>query len=188
MRRRLRLFLLLGILVALVAGIGFDVWTRRQLEPELARLESRYGSLHGRNARRASRRRRVQQRTFRQSRGGLDRSSRAPAPYGMADGVRQGFRETARVRRSCLETSRPSWTPTREAMRLADEAIDRHQASWDADYAGGGNVPRLLDIRTLSDAIALAALLDRKAGRADEASRKTAPVWRSPPRSGMSRR
>jgi hypothetical protein len=35
-------------------------------------------------------------------------------------------------------------------------------------------VPRWLDVRTLSDAIAVAAALDRKAGRADEASRQTA--------------
>ena len=45
MRRRLRLFLLLGVLMVLVAGIGFDVSTRWQLEPELARVESRFGSL-----------------------------------------------------------------------------------------------------------------------------------------------
>ena len=56
---------------------------------------------------------------------------------------------------------------------LVEHAVgDRTQ--WDADYAGDGYVPRLLDIRTLSDAIAVAALLDRTAGRADEASRKTA--------------
>jgi hypothetical protein len=172
MRRRLRLFLLLGVLVVLVAGIGFDVWTRWQLEPELARVESRYGSLHG--------------------------------PTLVAPPVGAEYNSARFVRAAAALTVRPNASPysvlmasvrdfeklpessivprdlqafldaNTEALRLAGDAIDRHQSSWDADYFGGGYVPRWLDVRTLSDVIAVAAALDRKAGRADEASRKTA--------------
>ena len=172
MRRRLRLFLLLGVLVLLVAGVGFDGWTRWQLEPELARVESRYGSLHG--------------------------------PTLVAPPVGAEYNSARFVRAAAALTVRPSASPysvliasvrdfeklpessivprdlqafldaNTEALRLAGDAIDRHQSSWDADYTGGGYVPRWLDVRTLSDAIAAAAALDRKAGRADEASRQTA--------------
>lgn len=170
--QRLRLFLLLSILVVLVAGISVDVWTRRQLDRELARVEQRYGSL------------RV-------------RTLVAPpvgAEYNSARFVRAAAALTVRPSASSYgmamaaikdleKLPEPSIVPrdlqafvdaNTEAMRLVGEAIDRHQASWDADYAGGGYVPRWLDVRTLADAIALSALLDRKAGRDDEASRNTA--------------
>jgi hypothetical protein len=172
MRRRLRLFLLLGILVALVAGIGLDVWTRRQLDREVARLEGRYGSLRGR--------------TLVAPPVGAEYNSARFVRAAAALTVRPSGTTYGMLMASVKDFEKQPASPTlppdlqafldanTEAMRLAGEAIDRHQSSWDADYAGGGYVPRLLDIRTLSDAIALAAILDRKAGRDEEASRKTA--------------
>jgi hypothetical protein len=171
-RQRLRLFLLLGILVALVTGISLDRWTRRQLDRELARMEERYGSLRGP--------------TLVAPPVGVEYNSARFVRAASALTVRPGGATYGRLLASVksFEKQPPSSTvppdlqafvdANTEAMRLAGEAIERHQASWDADYAGGGDVPRLLDIRTLSDAIALAALLDRNAGRDDEASRKTA--------------
>lgn len=132
--QRLRLFLLLSILVVLVAGISVDVWTRRQLDRELARVEQRYGSL------------RV-------------RTLVAPpvgAEYNSARFVRAAAALTVRPSASSYgmamaaikdleKLPEPSIVPrdlqafvdaNTEAMRLVGEAIDRHQASWDADYAG----------------------------------------------------
>ena len=172
MRRRLRLVLLLGILVALVAGITFDVWTRRQLDPELARLERRYGSLRGRTLVAPPVAAEYNSARFVRAAAALTVRP-AASPYGLLMASARDFErlpESAIVPRDL----RAFVDANTEAMRLAGEAIDRHQSSWDADYAGGGNAPRLLDLRTLSNAIAIDALLDRKAGRVDEASRKTA--------------
>src|SRR3954466_14088888 len=47
---RVRVFALLGVLVLLFAFVGLDLWSGRQLDAELARLEQRYGSLDGRAA------------------------------------------------------------------------------------------------------------------------------------------
>jgi hypothetical protein len=172
MRRRLRLFLLLGTLVALVAGISFDVWTRRQLETELARLENRYGSLRGRNL--VAPPVGADYNSARFVRAAVSLAVRPSAsPYGVLMASGKGF-EKLPASSIAPRDVQAFVDANAEAMRLAGEAIDRHQTSWDADYAGGGHVPRWLDVRTLSDAIALAALLDRKAGRDDEAARKTA--------------
>ena len=172
MRRRLRLFVLLGILLALVAGIGFDGWTRRQFERELARMEARYGSLRGPTL--VAPPVGAEYNSARYVRAAAALTVRPnPSSYGMAMAYLRDFEK----RPGSSEAPRDVQTfldANTDAMRLAEEAIGRHQASWDADYAGDGYVPRLLDIRTLSDAIAVAALLDRTAGRADEASRKTA--------------
>jgi hypothetical protein len=171
-RRRLRLFLLLGILVALVAGIGFDLWTRRQLDSEFARLEGRYGRLRGA--------------TLVAPPVGAEYNSARFVRAAAALTVRPGGTSYGILMASVKrfeQLPESSIVPgeiqafldaNTEAMRLADEAISRHQSSWDADYVGIGYVPRWLDVRTLSDALALATLLDRKAGRADDASRKAA--------------
>jgi hypothetical protein len=174
MRRRLRLFLLIGVLLALVGGITIDVWTRRQLDSELARVESRYGSLHGRTLVAPPVADEYNSARFVRAAAALTIHPGA-RPYGV---LMASAREFEKLPESSIvpRDLQAFVDANTEAMRLAGEAIDRHQSSWDADYgeAGNGYAPRLLDIRTLSDAIALAAVLDRKAGRADEASRKTA--------------
>ena len=57
---------------------------------------------------------------------------------------------------------------------LADTIRNRHRSNFEVDYPSGNNQAPLLDIRTLSSAIYLAAVLDLEAGRADDASRKIA--------------
>jgi hypothetical protein len=174
MRRRWRLFLLLGVLVALVAGLTVDVWTRWQFESVLARMESRYGSLHGRTLVAPPVAEEYNSARFVRAAAALTVRPSA-RPYGVLMASARGFEKLPES--SIVPGDLQAFVDANtEAMRLAGQAIDRHQSGWDADYsdAGNGYAPRLLDVRTLSDAIAFAALLDRKAGRADEASRKTA--------------
>jgi hypothetical protein len=154
-RQRLRLFLLLSILVALVAGIGFDVWTRRQLDRELARVEQRYGSLRGHTLVAPPVGAEYNSARFVRAAAALTVRPSATS-YGMAMAAIKDF-EKQPASSTVPPHLQAFLDANTEAMRLAGEAIERHQASWDADYA-----------------IALAALLDRKAGRDDEASRKTA--------------
>jgi hypothetical protein len=172
MRRRLRLFVLVAILVALIAGLGFEAWTRRQLDRELARVEQRYGTLRGRTLVAPPVGAEYNSARFVRAAAVLTVRPSGSAHTAVMVSVK-GFDKLPESS-SVLRDLQAFVDTNAEPIRLAGEAIDRHQASWDADYAGGSNVPRLLDIRTLSDAIALAALLDRKAGRDDEASRKTA--------------
>jgi len=174
MRRRLRLFVLLGILVTLVAGISVDVWTGRQLESELSRMEGRYGSLRGRTLVAPPVAAEYNSARFVRAAAALTVHPGA-SPNGVLMASARAFEK--RTESSLVPGDLQAFVDANaEAIRLAGEAIDRHQASWDADYGDAGNsyAPRLLDIRTLSNAIAFAALLERKAGRADEASRKTA--------------
>ena len=62
----------------------------------------------------------------------------------------------------------------RAAVRVVDDARSRSQSNWEVEYATQTNVPRFLDIRTLSNTIYLAALVDLEAGRPDDAARSIA--------------
>jgi hypothetical protein len=62
----------------------------------------------------------------------------------------------------------------RATFRVVEDARSRPQSNWEADYAKQANVPSFLDIRTLSNAIYLATLLDLEAGRPNDAARSIA--------------
>jgi hypothetical protein len=69
--------------------------------------------------------------------------------------------------RSFVETNRP-------ALRLAADARSRAESNWEADYLSNGNVPRLQEIRTLSNTIYLATVLDLEDREPDDAAQSIA--------------
>lgn len=166
--RRLRLVVLIGILAVLVVRVGLDLWSGRMIATEIARLESQFGS--------------------------LDASAGLPPPVPDMDNRARHVRaaaalvtfgeaaESAAVRlsfRRFKELAEPAPMPTdlraiveanRAALRLLDEARIPRQANWKADYVTSDNTPPLLEIRTMSDVVYLAALLDIEAGRPDDAA------------------
>jgi hypothetical protein len=170
--RHIRFLFVCCVVLALVAGTAFDVWARRRADAELVRLEKRFGSLGGRSI-------------VAPPVAAADNSARfvsaaaalavRPAPKSGYDTLDDAITHFDRLLgpSPVPEDVRTWLEANQEAIRLAGEAVPRHQASWDADYAGGGTL-RLLDIRTLSNALYLAAILDLKAGHPDEASRNTA--------------
>ena len=170
-RRRILLVLIVIVLAALVAGVAIDVWAGRRVASEFARLETKYG-------------------------GGLDGRSLA-APRVPPEDNRARFARAAAVLavqgntaystllaslakfEAAPESPIPEDVRTfielnAEAMRVADGARRVHRTGWDADYAGGGNVPSFLSLRNLSNALFFATRVEIKAGRADEASLKIA--------------
>ena len=62
----------------------------------------------------------------------------------------------------------------RATLRVAADARSRPQSNWEADYASESNVPRLLEVRTLSNTIYLAALRDLEVARPDDAAQSIA--------------
>ena len=167
-RRNRRVFVLLGILVLLVAYVGCDAWAGHRVDAEVARFEKLYGTLSQSSQATvpaADNRARVVRAaaamtalsagtTFTEFSAAFSRFANRPIPVPVPNDLR-AFVEA-----------------NQEAIRLADTIRNRHRSNFEVDYPSGNNQAPLLDIRTLSSAIYLAAVLDLEAGRADDASRK----------------
>jgi hypothetical protein len=167
-RRRFWLVVLVLTLVCLLARAGLDLWAGYRLDQEVARLEKRYGSLAEKSLNSphvpaADNRARV---------------ARAAAALSVLDfGSRQ---ELAPLRylesrsspplpagvRAYVEINRP-------AIRIAEQTRSRGMTSWEADYVSSVGFPPLMELRVLSNAICLAALIDLEDGRPDSALRQT---------------
>jgi hypothetical protein len=170
--RHIRFLFVCCVVAVLVAGTAFDVWTRRRADAELARLEKRFGNLGGRSI-------------VAPPVPAADNSARfvrAAAALAVRPGPNSGYGTISDAVTYFEKLLEPSPVPedlrawleaNHAAIRMAGEAVTRHQASWDVDYAGGGG-PRILDIGTLSNALYLATILDLKAELLDSASRNTA--------------
>ncbi len=165
-RRRLRLYVLLGILVLLVLHVGADVLAGRRVDAVLSRLEQRVGPL-----------------TVARLRGpdvpageNLARLVRAATALTIppARDVEQalGTLGDARQTMPVPEAVRPFVTANQPAIQLSREFETRHKADWEADYGTGENAPSLLEIRTLGNVVMASALLDLEAGRVDDAVRQ----------------
>ena len=170
--RRILILLIAAVLLFLVIHTGFDWWAGRRIDAEVARLEQRYGSLdpqtltvpsvpEGENRARAIRAaaaliKYTPRESWSEYQPSLSAFSKqnppAPVPADL---------------RAFVETNRST-------LRLVADARSRPQSNWEADYSGRGNVPRLLEIRTLSNTIYLASLLDLEAGRPDKAAQSIA--------------
>jgi hypothetical protein len=153
--RRVLVLLMIGISAAGILWIGLDLWAGGRVDREVARLEKRYGSLDG-------------------------HSIVAPAvaaEFNRARFVRAAVALTVRPANTSYgkllasatsfdQQTSPSAEPAdvrafvdsnRDAIQLALEARTRHQASWDADYAGGAKSrrpPPLKPWRTRSRTVA----------------------------------
>ena len=168
-RRRLGLVLLLSLFVLGLVWVGLDVWAGRRVNAELARLEARHGSLDGRSIVAAPVPAEDNRAKVIRAAAALTVRGRQASPYGTVSAaiVRlENDPEPPRV----PDELRAFVDVNAEAIRMAGHARRRRQASWDADYAGGANMPPFLDIRTLSQAIYVAALIDLDAHRPDAAA------------------
>jgi hypothetical protein len=171
--RRVLVLLMIGASAAGLIWIGLDLWAGRRVDREFARLEKRYGSLDGRSI--VASPVAVEFNSARFVRAAVALTVR-PAPT-------TSYSKLLASATSFEQQTAPSAEPedvrafvdsNRDAIQLALEARTRHQASWDADYAGGAKVPPLLDLRTLGNALAYAAILDIKRERPEDASANVA--------------
>jgi hypothetical protein len=166
-RRNRRVFVLLGVLVLLVAYVGFDFWTSRRVDAEVARFEERYGPLkewYPKPVPAADNRARV--------------VKAAAELIAFSDGKYPSDFNVAFAQYSKLP--KPVAVPAdlrafveanRAAIRLADSTRTRGRSDFEIDYPSGSYEPRWMDIRTLSFAIYLSALMDLEAGHADDAAK-----------------
>lgn len=169
--RRVWLFCAGAAIVLLVAAVSVDLWAGWRANVEFARLEKRYGSLDGRSA--VAYRVPDADNSARYVRAAAAVIVQPEAGYSGMFAAITRFEHLPQAS-PVPEDVRAFADANRESIRLAEEAVNRHEASWDADYVGGAGVPRFLEIRTLGTALYLNALLEIKAGRYDEASRISA--------------
>jgi hypothetical protein len=167
--RRVLVLLTIGVSGAGFIWIGLDLWAGRRVDREFARLEQRYGSLDGRSL--VASPVAVEFNSARFVRAAVTLTVRpgANTTYGKLLASATRF-EQQTAPSAEPEDVRAFVDSNRDAIQLALEARTRHQASWDADYAGGWKVPSLLDLRTLGNALAYAAILDIKRERPEDAS------------------
>ncbi len=165
-RRRVRLYVLLGILVLLVLHVGADMLAGRRVDSVLARLEQRVGPLTlgrlaaaevppGENLARLVR-----------AATALTVPSAPPVEHAL------GALADARQTTSVPEVIRAFVTANQPAIDLTREFETRQKADWEADYLTGENAASLLEVRTLGNVLMASALLDLEAGRVDDAVRQ----------------
>ena len=162
-RRRIWLFVVIAMVLLLVAYGGLDLWAGYKVRAQIARIEARYGSLNEDTLR-------LRPVPAADNRARIVRAAAAliiPAPDTSKTFQfvsREPSFPVAPEVRAFAEANRP-------ATRLAAEIPTRSQSNWDIEPRDPGNQPNLLEIRTLSNALYITALLEIEAGRADEASK-----------------
>jgi hypothetical protein len=170
--RRLRLFVVLGTLLLLVAYTGLDLWAGHRVNLAVARLEKQYGSLNEDTLR-------VAPAPAGDNRARVVRA--AAALTALPPGTDRSLVSGAYYR--FVQSPAPAPVPTdlrnfvaanRAAIRVADDVRIRRQSDWEVEYRYDGDRPPLMDMRTLSNAIYLAALMDLEAGRPEDAAKTIA--------------
>lgn len=170
MKRRILLVLVTGLLALVIAAVVVDVVAGRRLRREYARLEQRFGVLDARggfapevpeedNSARVIRAASILvvrgpgRGNYTQMRTALGQFEKASASAPIPEDVRAFLDANA------------------AALRVADLAVTRRQANWEADYLAGYDLPRFLFVRGLSDAAYVSAVREMKEGHVNEASR-----------------
>jgi hypothetical protein len=163
--RRLLVILLLFVIVVLVIRAVFDVWEGRRLNEEIASLGKRYGSLDDWHigppqVARAENRARVL---------AAAASSLTTSASDLDAALNALRRSPANV---TGDQAKKIVAENRDAIELAIRAARRPHSNWQIayDHREWANVPPLLDLRQLSQVLALAAREDAAAGRADDAA------------------
>jgi len=151
---------IIAALIVIGACTGLDLWTKRELDAELAQLQAKYGN--------------------------LDEASVGVPPVPDTDNrarvVRAAIELAAPMpgqRYHYLPFPVPSPVPAnlrafagvnRDALRVLGDVRVRHQSNWEADYQDG-RLPQWNSVRILSDAIFVTVLMHIEDGRPDEAAR-----------------
>jgi hypothetical protein len=170
MKRRILLVLVGGVLAVLISAVIVDVVAGRRLHREYARLEQRFGVLDARGG-------------FAPEVPDEDNSARVIRAASILVLRGPGRRNYTEMRTALgpyekASASAPIPQDVRafidantQAVHVAELAVTRSQANWEADYLAGEDLPRFLLVRGLSDATYVSALQATKEGHADEASR-----------------
>ena len=167
-RRRILIVLLVVVLVLFLARAGLDLWAGHQIDTVVARLEKQHGSFdvltlnppavpEGENRARA-----IRAAAALVNYAPLKHWSELQHSYSLFLKQPPSAPMPANLR-TFVETNRSTF-------RVVEDARSRAQSNWEADYPNQSNIPRLLEIRTLSNGVYLAARLDLEAGRPDEAA------------------
>ena len=165
--RRIRLLLLLGVLLLLMLRAGLDLWMGRQIDNEIRRLEQRYGSLDESTV--AAPRVPAGQNRARVVRAAAALTALPPGTTS-AD-VMNALGRFAKSRTGPVPADLIGVVDAnRAAIRLVHDARPRIQSDWEVDYPYASNHPPWMEIRILSNALYLAALLDLDAGDAEAAA------------------
>jgi hypothetical protein len=171
MKRRILLVFITGLLAVLIAAVVVDVVAGWRLRREYARLEQRFGVLDARGG-------------FAPEVPDEDNSARVIRAASILVVRGPGRRHYAEMRTALgqyqnASASAPIPEDVRafidanaEALRVADLAVTKRQANWEADYFAGDDMPRFLFVRGLSEAAYVSAVRATKEGHADEASRR----------------
>ena len=169
-RRRRWLVVLVVTLVVLLARAGLDLWAGHRLDQEVARLEKRYGSLAESALRSPASIPPAENRA---------RVARAAAALTVFENrsemnLQLGRYLTPRTSPPVPAAVRAYVEINRPAILMAEEARSRGKTSWEADYVSSVGLPPLMELRMLSNAICLSALIDLEDGRPDPAAHKAA--------------
>jgi hypothetical protein len=154
-------------LVFLLARAGLDLWAGRRVDQEVARLEKRWGSLAERTLRLPP----VP---------AADNRARVVKAAAALTVLENGSPQHSAISRFLAARTKLPVPPdvrvfaeaNRAAIRVAEESRLRRQSNWEADYyvSGRGPAPNLMELRTLSNAIYVSALIDLEDGRPDGAA------------------
>lgn len=168
-RRRFGVVVIFALLLMLGSCAGVDLWAGRQVEAEIARLEKQYGPFD------------VISLTVPGVSAGDNRARTVRAAAALTVAASGGsladlYTATNSFAKSPASPPVPAELQAfaeanRSAVQAAGDIRRRRQSGWEVDYLGGSGSPPWMDIRTLSHAIYVAAVLDLKAGQPDEAAR-----------------
>jgi len=158
--RRIALVLVALLGAVLIVRAVANLWLGQRLHRETARLEKIYGRLDPATLAPSARVLPSENRA---------RMMRAAANLTTVNGqaVLQSFlrgHEASPDDQKIVEDNRL-------AVQVAEQARRRPKSNWDIDYGNNdANIPRLLDIRTLGEVLAVTCRVDLDAGRANEAA------------------
>lgn len=173
--RRLAVFAIWAVLLFLLVRAGADLWTARRLDAAVARFEQRHGRIDegtlivppvqdGENG----------ARVFRAAALLIDLTP-VTAPEGERPRQHMLGVSLARLAQASPDAPLPDdlrafVEANRAALHLARDARARSRYHWEADHVEGGNQPPWAQVRTLSNALYLAARRDLADGRVHDAS------------------
>ena len=165
-RRRIRLYLLLAILIALVGYVSLDWYASRKLDAEIARLEPKYGNLRiwslanppgippvpaGENRARLIRAAAALV---------VPPNNQSVAGISLFGGTDDSVKLPADVR---------AWVAANQrAIDFASEIPTRPRSNWELQYPNAENIP-FVDMRFLAHALFYAGVIQIEAQRPDEA-------------------
>lgn len=171
--RRLVVLLLLIVIALLAVRAVADIWFRRRLQTEVARLEEKYGPLQYDAVRKLDAWKKWPRRIAPENRARMIDAAAARVTISDANQNLLYMPHTATS--VTAEEARQIADGNRDAVQLAVGAASLRHSNWDIAYVGeASNVPNLMDLGYLSKVLTFAARSDTDAGRADDA---IADVW-----------